>query len=128
MLFARHYQPLGFIFHLHLDTVVVFMSQTTIDTHSEPNNHNVSVRSSTQKAPRLIRTFLQPRATDVAVIVPFPAAELKHVDGHGGSDLLLGQAHPVVENLEEPLGLLLLVQLAVEGVLLGRRRGDQSEV
>ena len=64
-------------------------------------------------------TFLEPDATDVTVIVPFSAAELEHVDRHGGSDFLLGQTHAVIENLEEPLGLLLFVQLVIERVLCG---------
>lgn len=72
-----------------------------------------------------LTTFLQPEATDVSVIIPFSAAELKHVDGHGGSDLLLGQTHSVVKNFEEPLGLLLLVQLVIEGVLGGRQSSNQ---
>ena len=73
-------------------------------------------------------TFLDPDAAHVAaVVIPFSAAELEHVDGHGGSDLLLGRAHAVIENLEEPLGLLLLVQLVVEGVLGGRQSGYQRE-
>lgn len=72
-------------------------------------------------------TFLEPDGTDVTVIIPFSAAELKHVDGHGGSDLLLGQTHAVIENLEEPLRLLLLVQLVIEGVLGGRQSGYQHK-
>lgn len=66
---------------------------------------------------QLQRTFLEPHSADVTILIPLPAAQLEHVDGHGGSDLLLGQTHAVVENLEEPLGLLLLVELVVKGVL-----------
>lgn len=46
-------------------------------------------------------TFSKSGAAEIAVIFPFPGAEIKHVNGHRGSDLLLGQAHAVVENLEE---------------------------
>ena len=74
---------------------------------------------------RLSCTFLEPDSSDVPVVVPFSAAELKHVDGHGGSDLLLGHTHAVVEHLEKLLRLLLLVQLAVEGVLGGRQIGKR---
>lgn len=66
-------------------------------------------------------TFLKPVGTDVAVVIPFSGAQLEHVDGHGGSDLLLRQTHAVVENLKELLRLLLLGQLVVEGVLVGRQ-------
>ncbi len=87
-------------------------------------NHGVLVTIRARKGSNALLldcTFLESDVTDVTVIIPFPAAELKHVDRHSGSDLLLGQTHAVVENLEEPLGLLLLVQLVVEGVLSGRR-------
>lgn len=67
-----------------------------------------------------LSTFFISDAADFAVIVTFSGAELKHVDRHGGPDLLLGQAHAVVEDLEEPLRLLLLVQLVVEGDLRER--------
>lgn len=63
-------------------------------------------------------TFLKPVGTDITVLIPFSGAQLKHVDGHSGSDLLLCQTHAVIENLKELLGLLLLGQLAVEGVLV----------
>lgn len=69
-------------------------------------------------------TFFESDAADFAVIVALSAAELKHVDRHGGPDLLLSQAHAIVEHLEEPLRLLLLVQLVVEGDL--RERLEQS--
>ena len=60
--------------------------------------------------------------TDVDVLLSLPAgADLEHVDGHSGPDLLLGQTHAVVEHLEEVLRLLLLVQLVVERVLKGGR-------
>lgn len=57
----------------------------------------------------LVCTFPESDTTKVSVVVPLSAAELKHVDGHGGTDLLLGQTHAVVEDLKEPLRLLLLV-------------------
>lgn len=68
-------------------------------------------------------TFFISDAADFTVVVAFSGAELKHVDRHGGPDLLLSQAHAVVEDLEEPLRLLLLVQLVVEGDL--REREEQ---
>lgn len=51
------------------------------------------------------------------------AADLEHVDGDSGADFLLSQLHAVEENLEELLRLLLLVELAVEGVLQKKRKG-----
>lgn len=72
-------------------------------------------------------TFFISDAADFAVIVAFSGAELKHVDRHGGPDLLLSKAHAVVEDLEEPLRLLLLVQLVVEGDLRERRKANLSK-
>lgn len=46
-------------------------------------------------------TSLEPDASDIAVIVPLPAAELRHIDGDGGSDLLLGQTQTIVEDLKK---------------------------
>lgn len=65
-------------------------------------------------------TFFISDAADFAVVVTLSGAELKHVDRHGGPDLLLSQAHAVVEDFEELLRLLLLVQLVVEGDLRTR--------
>lgn len=65
-------------------------------------------------------TFSVSDAADFTVIVALSGAELKHVDRHSGPDLLLSQAHAVVEDFEELLRLLLLVQLAVEGNLKKR--------
>lgn len=65
-------------------------------------------------------TFFISDAADFTVVVTLSGAELKHVDRHSGPDLLLSQAHAVIEDFEELLRLLLLVQLTVEGDLRNR--------
>uniref|UniRef100_A0A3B3Q7L0 Uncharacterized protein n=1 Tax=Paramormyrops kingsleyae TaxID=1676925 RepID=A0A3B3Q7L0_9TELE len=56
------------------------------------------------------------------VIILLLAAQVAGVDRHSGFDLLLGQLHPVVEDLEELLGFLVFGQAAVKRALRERRR------
>lgn len=64
-------------------------------------------------------TFFMSDSRALALLLSLPTAELKHVDWHTGADLFLRQLHSIIEDLEELLGLLLLVQLIVERVLQG---------
>lgn len=48
-------------------------------------------------------TFPVSEVRNFAFLLALPAADLKHVDGDGGTDLLLSQLHVVVENFEELL-------------------------
>lgn len=48
-------------------------------------------------------TFPLSEGGNFAFLLALPAADLKHVDGDGGADLLLSQLHAVVENFEELL-------------------------
>lgn len=73
-------------------------------------------------------TFSKPGTAKIVVIFSFSAAEIKHVDGHGGPDLLLGNAQAIVENLEELLRVLLLKQLVVEGVLGGSESDNKHTI
>lgn len=82
-------------------------------------------RPATGRAAGGTLTFLPGRGVPVGLVIFLLIPQVTGVHRHCRLDFLLGHLHPVVEDLEELLRLLVLRQAAEEGVLWGRPAHSQ---